>query len=163
MKTAGVYELLGQPSYTPTNKVVEVSWFHRGCLSVCLSDCLSVRLWKSGFWTITPLPFDIPWWYFVETKFLELTMSLLDFSPRIPLGTFSILLHIYVELDLRKTSVDFGTKGQRSYLDFKPFTVSAPHFPSFWHITSLMYWPWHEKDLYRFGINRSNIKVKLGL
>ena len=28
----------------------------------------------------------------VETKFLELAMSLLDFSPRIPLGTFSILL-----------------------------------------------------------------------
>ena len=30
----------------------------------------------------------------VETKFLELAMSLLDFSPRIPLGTFSILLSI---------------------------------------------------------------------
>ena len=28
----------------------------------------------------------------VETKFLELAMSLLDFSPRIPLGTFSNLL-----------------------------------------------------------------------
>ena len=28
----------------------------------------------------------------VETKFLELAMSLFDFSPRIPLGTFSILL-----------------------------------------------------------------------
>ena len=28
----------------------------------------------------------------VETKFLELAMSLLDFSPRITLGTFSILL-----------------------------------------------------------------------
>ena len=28
----------------------------------------------------------------VETKFLELAMSLLDFSHRIPLGTFSILL-----------------------------------------------------------------------
>ena len=27
----------------------------------------------------------------VETKFLELAMSLLDFSPRMPLGTFSIL------------------------------------------------------------------------
>ena len=27
----------------------------------------------------------------VVTKFLEITMSLLDFSPRIPLGTFSIL------------------------------------------------------------------------
>ena len=33
---------------------------------------------------------------FVETRFLELAMSLLDFSPRIPLGTFSILLHICV-------------------------------------------------------------------
>ena len=29
----------------------------------------------------------------VETKFLEPAMSLLDFSPRIPLGTFSILLN----------------------------------------------------------------------
>ena len=29
----------------------------------------------------------------VETKFLELAMSLLDFSTRIPLGTFSILLN----------------------------------------------------------------------
>ena len=34
----------------------------------------------------------------VETKFLELAMSLLDFSPRIPLGTFSILLRSYSEL-----------------------------------------------------------------
>ena len=30
----------------------------------------------------------------VETRFLELAMSLLDFSHRIPLGTFSILLQI---------------------------------------------------------------------
>ena len=28
----------------------------------------------------------------VETRFIELAMSLLDFSPRIPLGTFSIFL-----------------------------------------------------------------------
>ena len=28
----------------------------------------------------------------VETRFLELAMSLLDFSPRIPLGTFSTML-----------------------------------------------------------------------
>ena len=33
----------------------------------------------------------------VETKFLELAMSLLDFSPRIPLGTFSIFLQEYLE------------------------------------------------------------------
>ena len=32
----------------------------------------------------------------VETRFLELAMSLLDFSPRIPLGTFSILLRHFL-------------------------------------------------------------------
>ena len=39
----------------------------------------------------------------IETKFLELAMSLLDFSPRIPLGTFSILLftttHVPLQVD----------------------------------------------------------------
>ena len=39
----------------------------------------------------------------VETKFLELAMSLLDFSPRIPLGTFSILL-----ITLFKFLLDIG-------------------------------------------------------
>ena len=37
----------------------------------------------------------------VETKFLELAMSLLDFSPRIPLGTFSILLLNLTSLNSR--------------------------------------------------------------
>ena len=36
----------------------------------------------------------------VETKFLELAMSLLDFSPRIPLGTSSILLRSYMYFEL---------------------------------------------------------------
>ena len=40
---------------------------------------------RPPFWDLLMLPI-------VETKFLELAMSLLDFSPRIPLGTFSILL-----------------------------------------------------------------------
>ena len=34
----------------------------------------------------------------VETRFLELAMSLLDFSPRILLGTFSILLYVRTSL-----------------------------------------------------------------
>ena len=34
----------------------------------------------------------------VETRFLELAMSLLDFSPQIPLGTFSILLIILIRI-----------------------------------------------------------------
>ena len=36
-------------------------------------------------------PGSIPGLPIVETRILELAMSLLDFSPRIPLGTFSIL------------------------------------------------------------------------
>ena len=45
----------------------------------------------------------------VETRFLELAMSLLDFSPRIPLGTFSIFLAlpIYVTLIWGELSVYF--------------------------------------------------------
>ena len=42
--------------------------------------------------TGTSYNFDKVWIQIVETKFLELAVSLLDFSPRIPLGTFSILL-----------------------------------------------------------------------
>ena len=39
----------------------------------------------------------------VETRFLEPAMYLLDFSPRIPLGTFSILLPAMAHLlDLHK-------------------------------------------------------------
>ena len=41
----------------------------------------------------------------VETKFLELVMSLLDFSPRIPLGTFSLLL-LSLYLLLREIQVN---------------------------------------------------------
>ena len=40
----------------------------------------------------------------VETKFLELAVSLLDFSPRIPLGTFSILLLILILAALYKAT-----------------------------------------------------------
>ena len=53
----------------------------------------------------------------VETKFLELAMSLLDFSPRIPLGTFSILLHQLEHKQVPKRGTEPGVrKGKRSLL-----------------------------------------------
>ena len=58
----------------------------------------------------------------VETKFLELAMSLLDFSPRIPLGTFSILLHTWVSQNIFKYCENEDTYA-------KPFSVSS--FPRF--------------------------------
>ena len=39
----------------------------------------------------------------VETRFLELAMSLLDFSPRITLGTFSILLNTKVTMKVTRS------------------------------------------------------------
>ena len=49
----------------------------------------------------------------VETRFLELFMSLLDFSPRITLGTFSILLSHKAEgCSNLKRSVDMTSSGK---------------------------------------------------
>ena len=45
----------------------------------------------------------------VETRFIELAMPLLDFSPRIPLGTFSILLPF-------KFCYDFFLSGEKRQL-----------------------------------------------
>ena len=50
----------------------------------------------------------------VETKFLELAMSLLDFSPRIPLGTFSILLRV----ECRVRNYGYTTAVERQMLQF---------------------------------------------
>ena len=44
-------------------------------------------------------------WGDIMTSFLELAMSLLDFSPRIPLGTFSILPLTYVCNNFRHCKV----------------------------------------------------------
>ena len=44
----------------------------------------------------------------VETKFLELAMSLLDFSPRLPLGTFSILLVEFESIIIFRIKIDWN-------------------------------------------------------
>ena len=68
-----------------------------------------------------------------------------------------LILHIHVDRDLRRTSVDFGSKGQGQIwtLYFLPFVsiVFAPplHFNlAYNNDTSQMDWPWPEKDLYWF-------------
>ena len=45
----------------------------------------------------------------VETRFLELAMSLLDFSPRLPLGTFSILLFSFSNYIVWLMTTDEGS------------------------------------------------------
>ena len=58
----------------------------------------------------------------VETKFLELAMSLLDFSPRIPLGTFSILLHTRLAQSTSLTGDKRALSGLFRYV-YRGFTV----------------------------------------
>ena len=67
----------------------------------------------------------------VETKFLELAMSLLDFSPRIPLGTFSILLNVnyflsIITLPRSSKSCDCVTFRVLKYL-LSTFLLYTPH------------------------------------
>ena len=61
----------------------------------------------------------------VETKFLEFAMSLLDSSPRIPLGTFSILLQ--TEITCHPKFWIHVTEVARGFGPFpvRPFSISA--------------------------------------
>ena len=120
--------------YTTANEFEEIYWFHHSCLSVHLP----VRLWKSGFYTKTPLPFDIQWWYF--TYMLTLTWG----GPLLISGQ--------------------NVKGQIWTLNF--FTVSAPQLHlllAYNNETSQMYWPRPEKDLYWFWGQKIKHKVIFGL
>ena len=71
----------------------------------------------------------------VETRFLELAMSLLDFSPRIPLGTFSILLLNTTRVPLQVDITKFGNividdnniwyKNADRFIQIKPSKVNV--------------------------------------
>ena len=143
--------------YCSVNEVVEVYWFHHGCLSICLSVCLSVCmsvrpfvcLWKSGFCTITPLSFGIQWWYL--TYMLPLTQGgpllmlgqkvkgqiwTLNFLPFPHNSSISfwhtiMILHRCIDHDLRRTFIDFGVKVK---FGLKFFTIFYP----FWSITPFL-------------------------
>ena len=74
----------------------------------------------------------------VETKFLELAMSLLDFSPRKPLGTFSILLNDDFNITIRITDTVDG--------DLPPLVLMVVYFSEFPAIlSSLLLSPETEK------------------
>ena len=49
--------------------------------------------------------------FFFSFKFLELAISLLDFSPRIPLGTFSILLNKFLKIFFEFQRLNFEFQG----------------------------------------------------
>ena len=62
----------------------------------------------------------------VETRFLELVMSLLDISPRIPLGTFSILL------SFNCINAYFSGRIRRSEASTLVWKMSKAELPPLW-------------------------------
>ena len=101
-----------------------------------IAVCLPVRLWKSCFCTITPLPFDIQWWFFTYILTLTWGGPLLIFGQRIK-GQ----CHIWSS-------------------NFESFPNDIHFFLPYNNDTSQMYWPWPEKDLSRCGVNRLKTKRK---
>ena len=94
-----------QMAYTITASLSSNSKLNHRKLNPCTTSLILFLKWII-FYLLNRLKF----WIFVlglacapivETRFLELAMSLLDFSPRVPLGAFSILLVklVYCDLD----------------------------------------------------------------
>ena len=117
----------------------------RGCggilvspwLFVCLSVHTSVRLWKSGFCTITPLSFDM--------MITSHTYVILDTSKLydVPLGFVTHPTH-HPPLSW------FWSKGQRSNFELKlfyHFHTAVPFHLAYNNDSSQIYLPWPEKDL----------------
>ena len=77
----------------PSLTFTDYEWFP---WSICNGCCMPAgNAYPSGHLVPSPI-LGLANAPIVETKFLEFTMSLLDFSPRIPLGTFSILPFISI-------------------------------------------------------------------
>ena len=85
-----------QETSSSDRKATATNRMHSNDLEACGKKCCyflvpAGNAYPSGHLVPSPI-FGLANAPIVETKFLELAMSLLDFSPRIPLGTFSILL-----------------------------------------------------------------------
>ena len=84
------------PEYTPMFWPWYRTWlsqnYERFPWSICDGCGMPAgSAYPSGHLVLSPF-LGLAYAHIVETRFLELAMSLLDFSPWIPLGTFSILL-----------------------------------------------------------------------
>ena len=75
-------------TFIPSLTFTDCEWFPWGICNGC--GMPAGNAYPSGHLLPSPIV-GLACAPIVETRFLELAMSLLDFSPRIPLGTFSIL------------------------------------------------------------------------
>ena len=123
-------------------------WFHHGCLSVCLFISLSVCLWKKWFLEENSIVFchtmmmlhtctmywpwlvDDLYWFWNQKVLGQSHIWTLNFLLFLHDNVISFLhtmmiLHTCIDHDPRRTSVDFGIKRSKSYLDSELFTIST--------------------------------------
>ena len=88
---------------TPSLTVTDYEWFPWSICNGC--GMPAGNAYPSGHLVPSPI-LGLANAPIIETKFLVLAMSLLDFSPRIPLGTFSILLQKYCETAYSRNGIN---------------------------------------------------------
>ena len=135
------------PPHTHTH--MQSQWSSWGILfSPWLSVCPSVCLWKSGFCIIAPFPFDIQWWwYFTHILTMACEVPLLNLGSK-GHGKFELktvafphnsihflltlmILHMYADHDLRRTSIDFRVSRSKVAVNFALFSND----------NSFIFWP----------------------
>ena len=84
----------------------------------------------------------------VETKLLELAMVLLDFSPRIPLGTFSILLCIATK-HMCFTGVFASVKTAFAFFSVLHYNASVSH-GCLHRLRRFLRFPWYGVTMHPF-------------
>ena len=91
----------------PSLTFTDYEWFP---WSICNGCCMPAgNAYPSGHLVPSPVV-GLACALIVETRFLELAMFLLDFSPRIPLDTFSILLHSIIKDNSNFSEIAFREK-----------------------------------------------------
>ena len=107
---------------------------------------MSFRLWKSGFCTITPFPFDIQWWYFTDVLTMTRRPLLIfgclvkgqgkiwtsNFSPfphdnSISVSHSVMILHTCVDYVPRRTSIGFGGRKVKGRGQIWTYILLFPH------------------------------------
>ena len=135
----------------------------RGYTGFTTAVCLSVCLWKSGFRTITPFPFDKQWWWcpWPEECKIQKNWCTVTMAPTIEhhgAHSRTPVNQSWDQVPGRSHLLILGSKGQgvqrsRSNSDFKLCTVSTKllhYILTYNYDTSHMSRAWPKEDLYWF-------------
>ena len=116
-------------TFIPSLTFTDYEWFPWSICNGC--GMLAGNAYPSGHLVLSPIV-GLACVPFVETRFIDIAMSLLDISPRIPLGTFSILLcNNYYILDINVNAVATLFEVITKFWPFTTNRTEANYFVTF--------------------------------